>query len=509
MENGIPGLFLQERSGDFLLKKESRRSGRMGRSRLYLIFLLCLFIMFAGSFPHEAVGDEVEEVVVTATRVETPVKEVGSSVTVITGDEMKKHGDRYLGDTLRRVAGISVTRSGGPGTLTSVYMRGLKSGNVLVLVNGVEVNDPSSISRDFDFGTLTVEDVERIEIIRGPQSVLYGSDAVGGVINIITKKGIKGRGYSLGVEYGSFETRSIQGSVRAGWSDSLLALTFSSHHTGGISVANASNGNDERDGFGKESITLNGETAINEHLRINFFGKYEETETDLDDYNNATFLFQDDLFYTQDLDRFTGKAEVSLDIFEGRFENIFGIMGTSTQRKLSDDPDSINPDWKRFSYWGKWRRVYYQGNYYLSDHLTLTGGIEAEEEKFFQDEQGSVFFKESISEKATRTESYFAQVLYASDFISGGAGARVDSHDRFGDELTYRLHASVNLGETGILLRASYGTGFKAPTLFQLYSKKYGDPNLKPEKTKGFDAGVEGDFLDGTLSGKFTWFYID
>jgi vitamin B12 transporter len=148
----------------------------------------------------------LEKVVVTATRVETPIEEIASSVTVISSEEMRKKQKPTVLEVLRATPALDVVQTGGVGKTTSISIRGANSEHTLVMIDGVEVNDPISVGRSYDFAHLTVDNIERIEILRGPQSTLYGSDAIGGVINIITKKGEEKPKFFLSAEGGSFTT---------------------------------------------------------------------------------------------------------------------------------------------------------------------------------------------------------------------------------------------------------------------------------------------------------------
>jgi len=175
------------------------------KTRIVAVALgVVLFVVPSVMSAQEAGEEKIEEIVVTATRIETPTREVGSSITVITDQEIKEKQKTTVLEVLRSVPGLDVVQSGGPGRTTSVFIRGAKSEHTLVLIDGIELNDPISTGRSYDFADLTTDNIERIEIIRGPQSTLYGSDAIGGVINIITKKG-KGKpsGFAS-VEGGSF-----------------------------------------------------------------------------------------------------------------------------------------------------------------------------------------------------------------------------------------------------------------------------------------------------------------
>ncbi|MCG8359164.1 MAG: TonB-dependent receptor plug domain-containing protein, partial [Kiloniellales bacterium] len=184
----------------------------------------------------DAPVQQLPDTLVSASRVPVPVAAVGSAVTVITGEELERRQVRLVSDVLRDVPGLAVNRSGGPGTQTQVRIRGAEANQTLVVIDGVEVNDPAGGS-EFDFARLLASDIERIEILRGPQSALYGSDAIGGVINIVTKgasaSGIEVTGSG---EYGAFGTSQVSTSARVGFDDVVrAALTVSRYDTDGIS----------------------------------------------------------------------------------------------------------------------------------------------------------------------------------------------------------------------------------------------------------------------------------
>jgi len=181
----------------------------MGKKILILIGTMVLLItnyLWAEERKETSIKYDLGEIIVTATKTEGYQAEVGSSTTVITAKDLEKTGKRTVGEILRNVPGVSVVQNSAFGGLTSVYLRGSKPGHTLVLIDGVEVNDPMATDRSFDFAHLTTDNIKRIEIVRGPQSTLYGSDAIGGVINIITKKGKGKPKFSASSEAGSHKT---------------------------------------------------------------------------------------------------------------------------------------------------------------------------------------------------------------------------------------------------------------------------------------------------------------
>ena len=182
------------------------------------------FAVLSATFSPGARADPLPEIVVTADRVEEPIGQTGASVTVIPASEVQKLGTKGLADVLRGVAGLDVDEAGGVGSVTQVRLRGANPGETLVLIDGVRIGNPTATDGSLDFGDLSAVDVDRIEILRGPQSALYGSDAMGGVINIITRKGAKTPRRNVTVEAGSYGTLSTRATLSGGddvWTYSL------------------------------------------------------------------------------------------------------------------------------------------------------------------------------------------------------------------------------------------------------------------------------------------------
>ena len=222
--------------------------------------------------------EQLPEIVVSASRVPQQAKAVGSSVTVITAEEIERKQARVVSDLLRQVPGVAVHRSGTMGTLTAVRIRGSEHGHTLVIIDGVKVNDPSNSGATFDFADLLAADIERIEILRGPQSGLYGSDAIGGVINIITKRGRGPATASLTVEGGSFRTGNISAGLRGGGDGYHFSLGGTGFRTSGISVASGA----EKDGYRNQTYNAKVGADLIENLDLELFGRYVKSRVETD-----------------------------------------------------------------------------------------------------------------------------------------------------------------------------------------------------------------------------------
>jgi vitamin B12 transporter len=453
---------------------------------------------------------EGPEVLVTANRLETPAGEVGSSQTVITREELDRLQRTTLYDVLRSVPGLNVAQSGGPGSPASVFIRGANSGQTLVLIDGVEVNDPISTTRSFNFADLTTDNIERVEIVRGPQSTLYGSDAIGGVINVITRKGVGAPGLSLSVEGGSFNSWRERLWSGGGTDTVNYSLGLSRQDSDGISAAAVDQGNSEEDGYENSSVSVRvGFTPV-ENFRVNVIARYTDSTTDLD---NAGGAFGDDPNHIGEQTQLVFRAEAELKLLDDLWHQKLGVSITDIDRCFLNDFDPAHPaDMSESTYNGSLFKIDWQHNLHFDEHNTLTLGLETEEEK-----GDSSFYSESewgpyasvFEEQSARTNGYYLQDSFnLDDHWFTTVGVRLDDHDRFGSEFTWRVTSAYLIPETGTTARGSVGTGFKAPSLFQLFSE-YGNLDLDPEESLGWDVGLEQADPGGYGSVGVTWFAND
>jgi vitamin B12 transporter len=467
-------------------------------------FVLAIFMAGLGSAAAFGQG-RVPETVVTATRVPTSIDRVGNAITVITEEQIRERQVTSVADILRTVPGLAVNRSGGgPGTLTQVRIRGAEANHTLVLIDGIEVNDPAAGS-EFDFGQLLASGIERIEILRGPQSALYGSDAVGGVINIITKRG-KGKpsGYAS-VEAGSFQT----GRADAGVSGSTEQISYSLYATGyssdGISIASRKRGFDEADGYSHR--TAGGKLGFTpvEALQIDLVGRWTQARLENDGFSGTTspniaFDTRDDTLVWQ---RF-GRVQASLDTFGGAWQHILGASVADSRQDFRTDKvenSTLDGSKKKFDYQSN---IFYSSDLLApAEHSTVIG-VERETERVINH---SAF---SDIDRDIDTKSVFAQQgITLWDRLTLTAAGRHDWNELFADDTTWRFSGAYLFRDSGTKLKASYGTAVKAPTIFELFgftNTFQGNPNLVPERSRGWDAGIEQTFLDGRAAAEITYF---
>lgn len=446
----------------------------------------------------------LDQLVVSASRVPVRAQEVGSAVTVITGEEIERKQLRVLSDVLREVPGVAVSRSGTVGTFTQVRIRGAEGNQTLVIIDGVEVNDPSGGS-EFDFGNLLAADIERIEVLRGPQSALYGSDAIGGVINIITKKGEGPTTASLSVEGGSFRTGQASASVRGSGDWYNFSLGGTGFTTDGVSIAPEDEGNSEEDGHRNQTYNAKLGVSPLDNLQIDLFGRFVKSLTETDPQPAVAGIIRtvDGDRETRILQR-TGRAQAKLSLFDDAWEHIVGAS-------FNDDrADSFTNGAVTFEADGQKKTYDYQTNVYFDTpavaEATHSLTFLAEQENESQITR-SAFGSSDLDITNYGYVGEYRLGLWDRLFLSGGV--RRDDNDIFKNATTFRTTAAYLHEETGTRLHGSYGTGVKNPTLFELFG--FGptfipNPNLQPEESRGWDIGLEQSFLDDRFIVDVTYF---
>jgi vitamin B12 transporter len=450
--------------------------------------------------------DLLDFVVVTATRANQGVRAdlLGSSFTVLQPEDFEQRQVRYVSDILRDVPGIAINRSGSPGGLTEVRIRGTESNHALVLIDGIKASDP--VAGAFDFSSLIADDVAKVEVLRGPQSALYGSDAIGGVINYITLSGREAPGGRVRVEGGSFGTKDVSARyagvsgpldyvVSGGWTDSdgFPVSRFGSRDVG------TENG----------SVSARLAYTPTETLRFKAIARYTHTQADVDpqdsDPTSPTFgyVIDGDDYYTNRV--YYGLARGELDTLNGRWTHALTAQGVDASR------DSYSLGALSSGDSGKRQRYSYESTLrFGSDQFaqTLIGAFDREREEY---QNRGLFFPPPGDAKHSTTNNgvvlqYDARI---EDRIGLGAAVRHDDNDRFDNDNTYRVQASFRFtGDTR--LRAAAGSGVKNPGVFELFGFDptffVGNPNLKPEKSHGWEVGLDQAFADRRVLVGVTYF---
>jgi vitamin B12 transporter len=451
----------------------------------------------------------LEEVVVVANRTPEPLSKIGNSVTVLDEAAIKASQEPVVADLLAQTPGLSVARNGGVGATTNVYIRGAESDQTVVIIDGVQINDPSNFAGAFDFANLLTGDIARIELLRGAQSTLYGSQAIGGVINIISAEPTDPLGGGVNAEGGSHNTGYVSGNV-GGKSDALLwRVTADYYDTSGIPDFDQALGGKRlcasQIGGGSGQLRYD----LTPDMEIDVRGYYTQARTDFDGYDTPTFTFGDDSEYGTTR-QFIGYSAFTVRSADGAWVNRVALQYTDTETH-NYDPDapidgygvSANPE----TFYGIGRNVReeYQGTWQYSSFGHLVFGAQHELSTISTDTPAFDIVPVPLNNQASIDSGYAqlqAEVLAGLTLTAGG---RYDHHDVYGGHTTGQLAAAWAIDDRKTIFRASIGQGFKAPALYELYSN-YGNLGLRPEQSVSFDAGVERRSQDGKVVISATYF---
>ena len=481
-----------------MLDDNRRNYLRHARRRLSAILgpaLAGLAMQAAAAPKDEAEVKILPETVVSANRVVVPSSEVGSAVTVITGQEMEDRQIRIVADALRDVPGVSVNRTGPRGLFTQVRIRGNEGNHTKVFIDGVEANDPSG-DFEFDFANLLAADIERVEVIRGPQSAIWGSDAIGGVINVITKRGERGTRTTSYLEAGSFDTVSGNANISGAGANYRYFVGGTFFKTQGVNMSRTGT---ETDGYENGTLNLSGAINPTQSLELSANGNYIDNNVQSDPQDFATGLLVDG-DRERDGQQFFGRAQGKLKTYDGRWEHIVG--GNYTYTDFENTADKTYSS----SNAGTKSRLDYQSNLYFStpsvasaDH-TVTLYAEYAHETFKNDVAGFPQANQEQSLSSTSVAGEYLVGLWQRVFLTGSL--RYDNNDRFKNSTTYRITGAYVQAQTGSKVHGSVGTGVKNPGFFDLFgfdpspTAFVGNPNLKPEESEGWDLGYEQQFGD-------------
>ena len=434
---------------------------------------------------------KLPEVTVSATATPEPVKDVGSSVTVIDSAQIERQQRRTVPDALSLVPGLNVVQTGGPGGQTSVFIRGTNSNQVKVLIDGMDASDPSNPNGSFDFGQLLTYDIARIEVLRGPQSGLYGADAIGGVISITTKAGEgppKAKGLIEGGSFGTLnETMGFSGSTPV-FSYNMNLAHFDVANTpvtppellppGRLAIGNA-----------YENWTLSTKLGahLSDSLDASLVARYIDSTLRFTGNDFSTFpatpaasqsVQRNNQLYT--------RGEANWITFGGALKNRFRLGYTQAYAQFKD-PDTSFGITLPTSNLGQRLQYDWQGLAELSREWTLIGGFESRHDQL---STAPTFAR------VANNAGYLQLLTRYDDRFFLASNIRYDANSQFGSRATFRVAPSFHVPWTETVLKGSYGTGFRPPALSQLYVdfpafNFFGNPNLKPEESTGYDIGFE------------------
>ncbi|WP_198411852.1 TonB-dependent receptor plug domain-containing protein [Microvirga flavescens] len=459
----------------------------------------------------------LDEIVVTATRTPIDITKSGSAISVITAEEIAKESPRSITEVLRRVPGLSITETGGAGGVTTVRIRGAEARHTLVLIDGVRVNDPSTAAGEFDFANLVATDIERIEVLRGPQSALYGSDAIGGVINVITRKGEGAPRFTLSAEGGSYGTKAARAAVSGSTERLSYAFSLTGFDTAGFSRYGYRIGRIENtrlwplESDSAQRLGASGRVGIkltpDVELEFGGYASYNGAQ-----YDAAFGDFPDTPSQSQQR-LFEGHSRLTAYAFDRALRNTFTVSGSRTNRNYRDVSYfgfPLSTSWMRSGYTGDSIAAEYQGDLNLNTFGLLTFGAKIERDSLVSTSRDVVPFPTPTTETndvAQTTRSLFAQhQITVFENLRLTFGGRLDDIENGDSFATWRTTAAYDVANTGMTLRASLGTGAKAPSLFQQFDPSYGTPNLEAERSVGFDIGVDQRLMNDRLTLSATFF---
>jgi len=459
-----------------------------------------------GAHAAEAPPNPVDELVVTATRAAEGIAadKIGASLTIVTPADFEERQVRIVSDVLRDVPGVSVSRTGAVGNLTQVRIRGTEGNHVLTLIDGIKASDP--FLGEFDYATLLADDVARVEVLRGQQSALYGSDAIGGVINYITPTGAQSPGVRVRAEGGSMGTWG--GAVRVGGVSGGLDYVLSAGYqsTDGYPVATVGT----RD-IGSELSSLAGKFsyAVSDHLKLRAVVRHTETDADVNgqDFGTTGFVLDSPGSSTKAKSTY-GFAGLDFDTLDGRWTHSLSVQGVDAERNNKSNFVRSGGD--------KGRRT--KGSYVTTFKIeggglthTLTGAVDLERETYQNTAPASPFGADTTKRSVDNTGVVGEYDLAVGDTAGLRAAVRHDDNEHFKNATTYRLEGYYNV--TAMLrVRAAAGSGVKEPSQTELFGFNagafpfVGNPNLKPEKSEGWEAGADLALGDGRVRLGATYF---
>lgn len=443
-------------------------------------------VIAAPAFADEAT--QLDEVVVTATRLPAIVAETPGA-RVIDSRIIEQRGAVFAADILSDVPGLSVTRTGAFGGIAQVRMRGATPGKTLVLVDGAPVNDAAEPNGAYDFSSFELADIDRIEVLSGPQSSLWGSDAIGGVISFTTREidGVRAE-----AEAGSFDT--ARGRLSAGVANETYAFSAyaSRFQTDGISAADKADGNPEADGFRSTTLGAKGRYVLSDAVKVEGAARWNDSHADIDGFPAPDYVLAD-TDDAQDSEQWSGFGRVTAQALG--LTHQFSISASELERTSYSDGTPLTFNGDRQAY--RWQA---DGE---TRGIDYAFGIERNE--------ASANLYSGLSRDLAITSAFgMAQADLGALNLTGGL--RYDDTDDFGSKTTGRISAAYDLAG-GFILSGAYGTGFKAPTVSQAVCDYCFAPQpwpaLKPETADSVEIALGWASAGGRFEGRATLYRLN
>ena len=434
-------------------------------------------------------SSEIENITIRSTRIPAGAKDIGSSLYIISEDQIKARGFKDAIDAISSAPGVTSKQNGSFGGVGTIRIRGASSSQTLVLVDGVPVNDSSSPAGGYNFEYLNTSNIQSIEVLKGSQSTLWGSDAIGGVINIYTKQP-ESTSFGASAEIGSFGLKRGSADINFAGSNSRFRVSTSKTSVDGISKADESDGNSEDDGFESESYSMSVSIDL-DSLILKGSLSYIESQVEYDSYGFATGVQDGD--ERSNTDEFIGSISAIFDLFDDKLQNSIFISQSDINR------DYYSNGSFSFGAEGKRELIRYQGNIEVNEFNKVAFGLESEESKVDVDE-------------STIDGSFLLYEFRPNSKITISTGIRNDDHEGFGSKTTRRISGTFKPSDN-LIIRSSWGEGFKVPTIFQstyfCCGATSANSSIRPETSTSYDFGFELFFNEMNSNFSITYFDQD
>ena len=434
-------------------------------------------------------SSEIENITIRSTRIPAGAKDIGSSLYIISEDQIKARGFKDAIDAISSAPGVTSKQNGSFGGVGTIRIRGASSSQTLVLVDGVPVNDSSSPAGGYNFEYLNTSNIQSIEVLKGSQSTLWGSDAIGGVINIYTKQP-ESTSFGASAEIGSFGLKRGSADINFAGSNSRFRVSTSKTSVDGISKADEKDGNSEDDGFESESYSMSVSIDL-DSLILKGSLSYMESQVEYDSYGFATGVQDGD--ERSNTDEFIGSISAIFDLFDDKLQNSIFISQSDINR------DYYSNGSFSFGAEGKRELIRYQGNIEVNEFNKIAFGLESEESKVDVDE-------------STIDGSFLLYEFRPNSKIIISTGIRNDDHEGFGSKTTRRISGTFKPSDN-LIIRSSWGEGFKVPTIFQstyfCCGATSANSSIRPETSTSYDFGFELFFNEMNSNFSITYFDQD